>query len=131
MVGNEINGMPVISKNEISHANIPSLVTLTINDLTQEIISDLKLSHNIAIIAKANTTNPTAELRALILRLNDCKVTTPVIANLEYKEPSVEKFQIKSAADAGLLFIDGLADGLVLTNKEIRPETIQLCEKAY
>jgi len=51
-------------------------------------------------------------------------ITNPVIIANEYKENEKEKFQIVSSADAGILFLDGLADGLMLSNKGTLPQSV-------
>ena len=83
--------------------------------LDKELIAALQKS-NIVIIAKPETTNPTAELRAFILKLNANGIAAPVIPWLRYDDSDIASFQLKAAADAGLLFIDGLVDGLMLSN---------------
>ncbi|MFI3280724.1 MAG: (E)-4-hydroxy-3-methylbut-2-enyl-diphosphate synthase [Rikenellaceae bacterium] len=53
--------------------------------------------------------NPTAELRAAILNLNSAE---PVIVKRAYADADLTELAIKAAADLGLLFLDGLADGI-------------------
>lgn len=101
-----------------------NFIRLTRDKLSDSIIADIKRQENTVVVAEADTTNPTAEIRALILELNNAGCKAPVIVHLDYKDANIESFQLKAAADAGLLFIDGLADGLMLTNKNIDDQTI-------
>ena len=55
--------------------------------------------------------NPTAELRAAILNLDDAE---PVAVRRRYDDTTAEAVAVKAAADLGVLFLDGLADGIVL-----------------
>ena len=55
--------------------------------------------------------------RAFILKLNLEGLTHPVLIHNAYQEDDLETLQIKAAADAGILFLDGFADGLYLDNK--------------
>ena len=54
--------------------------------------------------------NPTAELRAAILNLD--RADEPVVVKRRYEEASLERLAVKAAADLGVLFLDGLADGI-------------------
>ena len=58
---------------------------------------------------EAVSENPTAELRAAILNLDTPR---PVVVKRRYGETSPETLAVKAAADLGVLFLDGLADGI-------------------
>lgn len=79
---------------------------------------------NAAIILETNNSNGVAEQRAAILHLKGKKLLNPVIIRRSYNETEINLLQLKAAADCGLLFIDGLADGIMISNKEsIEPTT--------
>ncbi len=63
-------------------------------------------------VIEAVSENPTAELRAAILNLE--QPDEPVIVRRRYNERSLETLAVKAAADLGVLFLDGLADGIRL-----------------
>ena len=60
-------------------------------------------------VVEAVSSNPTAELRAAILNMEQ---TQPVVVKRRYDEEDVEVVAVKAAADLGVLFLDGLADGI-------------------
>lgn len=60
-------------------------------------------------VIEAVSENPTAELRAAILNMDEA---APVVVKRRYEEPSLETLAVKAAADLGVLFLDGLADGI-------------------
>jgi len=60
-------------------------------------------------VIEARSGNPTAELRAAIL---DLETDEPVVVKRRYDETSFETLAVKAAADLGVLFLDGLADGI-------------------
>ncbi len=62
-------------------------------------------------VIEAVSGNPTAELRAAILNLDDAE---PVAVRRRYDDTTAEAVAVKAAADLGVLFLDGLADGIVL-----------------
>jgi len=123
IISAELTNIDKIDKSKIALATQPSIVELTQSDLTPETLQMLSENNNVAVVGVATTTNPTAELRAMVLTLNEHNITAPFIAKLQYKDTSTELFQLKAAADSGLLFIDGLADGLILVD-ENQPEEI-------
>lgn len=62
-------------------------------------------------VIEAVSANPTAELRAAILNL---ETSEPVIVVRRYDDSSLDAVAVKAAADLGVLFLDGLADGIRL-----------------
>lgn len=60
-------------------------------------------------VIEAVSENPTAELRAAILNLDSAE---PVVVKRHYDAPTLDVLAIKAAADLGVLFLDGLADGI-------------------
>ncbi len=65
--------------------------------------------HDDFAIIEAVSENPTAELRAAILALGS---TQPVMIKRSYNQQDLTELAIIAAADLGLLFLDGLADGI-------------------
>lgn len=76
-------------------------------------------------VIEAHSDNPTAELRAAILNLNTAE---PVVVRRRYAEKSLEALAVKAAADLGLLFLDGLADGIWIENEGFSEEQLQEIE---
>jgi (E)-4-hydroxy-3-methylbut-2-enyl-diphosphate synthase len=68
------------------------------------------------VVLESTGTNPPAEWRAQILDIDDRR---PVILSKIYGETSLDELQIKAAADFGMIFIDGLADGIRIVNPGI------------
>ena len=67
-------------------------------------------------IVEAISANPTAELRAAILNMND---ECPVVVKRRYDDADAEVVALKAAADLGVLFLDGLADGIWIDAPQI------------
>ncbi|MBP3615144.1 MAG: (E)-4-hydroxy-3-methylbut-2-enyl-diphosphate synthase [Bacteroidaceae bacterium] len=99
-------------------------IALQYNDITPEAIEKLKSNAKSVVIAESNHINPVAELRAIVHKLMSEGVGTPVIIRRTYHESSVESLRIKAAADLGVMFIDGLADGIWIENDGISDEQI-------
>lgn len=73
-------------------------------------------------VIESKSKNPTAELRAAILNMNN---TTPVVVKRRYDDVDAETVAVKAAADLGVLFLDGLADGIWVDAPHIAAEQIR------
>ena len=75
-------------------------------------LEKLKNDHTAILVMNTNNINGMAEQRRAFLELIDRFIPNPVIIRRDYKELDQELFQLKSSAEIGALFIDGLGDGL-------------------
>ena len=82
---------------------------------------------NSVIIINSTGKNSTGEYRAIIHRLESENIAAPVILKKTYNEDDLESLQVKAAADMGVMFIDGMADGIMIENasEKIVPEDIK------
>ncbi|MCH5330791.1 MAG: (E)-4-hydroxy-3-methylbut-2-enyl-diphosphate synthase [Alistipes sp.] len=76
-------------------------------------------------LLRAASQNPTAELRAAILNLASRE---PVAVSCRYDDADLETVAVKAAADMGSLFIDGLADGIVIEAPQFSSEQLREVE---
>ena len=76
-------------------------------------------------IVEATSKNPTAELRAAILNMEDAE---PVAVKCRYEDADAETVAVKAAADLGVLFLDGLADGICVDAPALREEEVREIE---
>ncbi|MFI3248549.1 MAG: (E)-4-hydroxy-3-methylbut-2-enyl-diphosphate synthase [Rikenellaceae bacterium] len=76
-------------------------------------------------VIESKSDNPTAELRAAILNLNHTK---EVVVKRKYMGANPTEVAISAAADLGVLFLDGLADGIWIDAPEISPEQVEQIE---
>lgn len=111
---------PIMTSDEFTsgfNMDIPVFVKLSLPDIGQKVIDGLNAKENIVILAYSNHQNGPIEQRALIFKLDELGLTHPVVLMNIYGENDLEDLQIKSAADAGILFLDGFADGIYLLNE--------------
>lgn len=90
------------------------------SDVTTPITHD-ELTEEFCVI-EALSKNPTAELRAAILNMDG---TQPVVVKCRYEQTSAEAVGVKAAADLGVLFLDGLADGIWVDAPNLREEQVR------
>ncbi|MFI3281996.1 MAG: flavodoxin-dependent (E)-4-hydroxy-3-methylbut-2-enyl-diphosphate synthase, partial [Rikenellaceae bacterium] len=76
-------------------------------------------------LIESSSHNPTAELRAAILNLGDDR---PVVVKVRYDGGDAEDVAVRAAADLGVLFLDGLADGIVVDAPHLSSEQRSLIE---
>ena len=77
-------------------------------------------------ILEAVSGNPTAELRAAILDLDE--PVAPVVVKRRYDDTAVESVAVKAAADLGPLLLDGLADGIWVDAPALDAATVREIE---
>lgn len=70
--------------------------------------------------------NPTAELRAAILSLDEAD--EPVMIRRRYPDAELKTVAVKAAADLGMLLLDGLADGIWIDAPQFSAEEIREVE---
>ena len=93
----------------------PHFVELTPNELTDSRLEALNADESSVIILRSVHTDSVNETRAAILRLRAAACQAPVILRRDYHEADLDRLRIAAAADLGVLLIDGIADGLLLT----------------
>ncbi len=100
-------------------------IKMTYTDLQPDILQLLKSRKDIVILLSSNHKNNVGEMRAFFHTLLNEDIEIPVILCRSYSENNAEDLQIKAATDTGVLFIDGLGDGIIIENKgEITPEIV-------
>ena len=73
-------------------------------------------------VIESTSGNPTAELRAAILDMDDA---VPVAVRRRYDDRDAETVAVKAAADLGVLFLDGLADGIWIDAPHLSPREVR------
>ena len=93
----------------------PYFVELTPDELTDERLEALNADESSVIILRSVHTDSVNETRAAILHLRAAACQAPVILRRDYHEAELDRLRIAASADLGVLLIDGIADGLLLT----------------
>ncbi|MCD8261329.1 MAG: 4-hydroxy-3-methylbut-2-en-1-yl diphosphate synthase [Bacteroides sp.] len=82
-----------------------------------KVLTCLERHPEVVVISQSDHPNRTGEHRALAHLLMNRDIQNPIIFFQYYSEEDQEQLQIKSAADMGLLILDGLCDGIALFNR--------------
>src|SRR5690606_4168175 len=78
----------------------------------------LKKESNIIILLHSDHQNQVGEMRAFFHTLLNNQLLNPVILCRKYVVDDLASLQIQSAADLGVLFLDGFGDGIFLEKDE-------------
>jgi len=114
------NHFPLVNTKEFLDDDFADQIVFlntSIIDFDEHVIAKLTTHAQVVLLISSSYINTPVEQRAFILKLNLEGLTHPVLIHNAYQEDDLETLQIKAAADAGILFLDGFADGLYLDNK--------------
>ncbi len=109
---------------------IPHFILLSYKDLTPLLISRLKKDPSVILAVQTDNDTGFHGQRGFVFELMNNRCDVPVIFKRVYSEPEYENFQLKSAADLGGLFIDGLGDGIWISNKK-ETDAKKACTTAF
>lgn len=113
---NKSDSFPLFSPAEYLSAERKSyrinFVSVTINDLTDELIGAVKSDKFSVLVLNTSNSHGMAEERRAVIELMEKGVETPVIISRSYSGIDDEDLTISSATDIGALLIDGMGDGI-------------------
>ncbi len=89
-------------------------VEIFYEQLDSKMINYLSSNKNVIIFLKTTHNNSLAEQRAFFFKMQNNKLTHPVIIYKDYDAEDSEYLQVVSSADVGGLFIDGYGDGICI-----------------
>lgn len=125
LVAKDGSSFPLLSLSELNDHNGVCFVKLSLSDLSDEVLSQLSERDDVVVVASSDSENKTVEYRTIILKLNQAGVKAPVVISYSSTESVFADFQLKASADLGLLFIDGLADGLMISDANLKASDVE------
>lgn len=94
-------------------------IEIDASTLSDEKIDQIASYPKAVLIMYSRRANSFADIRAAICRLTDAKLLNPIVLSGNYNDVQKGTFQLKSAADLGGLFLDGLGNGILLKAENI------------
>jgi (E)-4-hydroxy-3-methylbut-2-enyl-diphosphate synthase len=91
-----------------------------------EPLKTLKELTNVVLMIKTNNAHAMPALRRVFVDLITQGIEVPVVISASYENLDEDHFRIYSATDAGGLFVDGLGDGIMISNRSDNPKEQQL-----
>lgn len=110
---------PVLSCNEYIQPNERSgelnFVEVELEDLTESFLSVLKSDATVVLLLKSSHECAVQHRRTAIFRLMNLGVTCPVVLSSNY-DLDEEAYTLYSSTDVGALLLDGMGDGVLISN---------------
>lgn len=110
---------PVLSCNEYNQPNERSgelnFVEVELEDLTETFLSVLKSDTTVVLLLKTSHECAVQHRRTAIFRLMNHGVTCPVVLSSKY-DLDEEAYTLYSSTDVGALLLDGMGDGVLISN---------------
>ena len=117
------NTFPLFRANEVDNiedckARLKFLI-IDYNDITPAVIECLRTNEDTVVISSTHHENRTGANRALVHALMNAGLLNPVVFRQTYRHSRNEKesLQIEAAVDMSALMMDGLTDGLWISNE--------------
>lgn len=112
---------PIFTTSEFSQPNERSgelnFVEVELEDLTESFLSVLKGDSTVVLLLKSSHESAVQHRRAAIFRLMNHGITSPVIVASTY-DLDEEAYTLYSSTDVGALLLDGLGDGVLISNTQ-------------
>jgi (E)-4-hydroxy-3-methylbut-2-enyl-diphosphate synthase len=110
---------PVLSLKEYTQPNERSgelnFVEVELEDLTEAFLSVLKSDSTVVLLLKSSHECAVQHRRTAIFRLMNQGVTCPVVLSSKY-DLDEEAYTLYSSTDVGALLLDGMGDGVLISN---------------
>ncbi len=117
---NKTRCYPLLSFEEFSSSNEKSnelnFVSVKISDVIENPQIN-KIEKNVVLVIETDNEHGMAEQRRAFVELMNLNILNPVIIKRNYKNVSAEKFQLESSTDFGALLLDGLGDGIFISQQ--------------
>ncbi len=96
---------------------IPKMIELQYSDLTNnEIVTKIQSDPKAIIILDTFAADGFHEQRKTVLKLLELNISNPVILRRHYSSDDLETYTLQASADVGGLMLNGLGNGIWLTN---------------
>ena len=126
---------PLLTAEECLAGNAPEdrqhFMTVDADNFDQEIITRLKQQNHTVVIARSHSNEGVAPLRRFLCELMLQHVTCPVILQVNSTDATVDEQLIHFATEAGGLLLDGLGDGIMLSNSGATMANTQVSGRTY
>lgn len=120
---NNSDNIAVISSADIGGVD-KKFVKINCDELDITLINALKEVQEKVLVLTTSSTHFLGAIRSAVFILASHGITFPIIVKKEYEDSSLEDFQIKVAADFGVLFIDSLCDAMWVEALNISSEQV-------
>lgn len=107
-----------------------NFVLATLPHLDSALIEKLRADATAVLVVDTDNAHGMAEQRRLVLELMAAQCEVPVIFRRRYGELDRQRFVLRSATDIGPLFVDGMGDGIMITDAHLGREDL-VCRTSF
>ena len=100
-----------------------NIIELSLPEIDIRVLKKLMLDFTAVLLIRSHNINNVLEQRRLFIELINKNIFSPVIIARSYNHHNNLQLQIDASVDIGSLFLDGLGDGVFLTNKSTSKKT--------
>jgi (E)-4-hydroxy-3-methylbut-2-enyl-diphosphate synthase len=122
------NKIPLLSSEQflssIEFHESLNIIEVDASNLDGELFEKLNATKAIVIKLTSKNAHSMAEMRRFFIELINKSIDVPVILSTAYSLMDESDFQLFASTDCGGLLLDGLGDGIWLSNKNGKPELI-------
>ncbi len=127
-ITDKVNNYPVFNIDRYQTATAKSqtlnFIRADASELNDETIAYLSKESKVVILLSSTSQHAVAELRNTFLRFKQSNLLHPVIICRTYSMEDEEQCMLFASTDSGSLFTDGLGDGLMLSNPQVKHNRI-------
>ena len=120
---NTYNSYPIFTVKEFLVSDKKSdelnFISLSIYDLSEDIITKIKIDKTIVLILETENLHGMAEQRRVFFELIEREISNPLLIKRNYSNITFEDLQLYSSTDFGALLIDGFGDGVWLSVNDL------------
>ena len=103
-----------------------NFVSINLSDLTNDFINKIKNDQRTVLFTGLSDNINFIKRRCIFIKNMNALNTVPIIVSESYKDIPLEKVQINASIDIGGIFIDGLGDGLFISDNSASIKDLNL-----
>ncbi|MFQ3575856.1 MAG: (E)-4-hydroxy-3-methylbut-2-enyl-diphosphate synthase [Cytophagales bacterium] len=129
---NKNHKYPLLSGSEFLNeqlSNVSKFVKITYKDLSNEFYTKLKSDSEAVLIFDTNNSHAMAALRRLFFFMFEHGIKNPVVISRKFDTLNKDLLSLYASTDVGGLLIDGLGDGIFLSNELIELNSLSKNER--
>lgn len=107
--------------NSNNKSELLNFVTINASDIVNQ--SNFNFDKSVVLVFETTNDHGMAEQRRMFIELLNKQEKNPVIIKRTYTNVNTEKFQLQSSTDVGALLLDGMGDGVWLSDNSDSPKT--------
>jgi len=102
-----------------------NLLMLYADEVDEAVIREAQAEVNAILVLSSRSGNPVADFRLAFARLVKAGCEVPVILRRDYDTDDLTELQVRASVELGTLLLDGLGDGIWVTDDHVESKAIE------